>query len=1778
MTILRSPGQNDEGKLKLPPAVAEALGGAEVKTAVRVEAARSSEKPLESEVDEQNDILELELEGGIRQYISVGQFREDYGIQPSRDAAHVLEIPTRIGHGEPSRGLSSDIILRGFRVVGFPLEKQAARKVAEHFESKIPEGLHAWKQPTKIEDAIISDPTSLPVDKPLLLFLHGTASSTLGSFGGLPQQQMKVWEELQRDYKDRVFAFEHATLTKSPADNIIELLEVIPPGARLHIVSHSRGGLLGELLCRADVRRGKDESRDPFDELELKQFAGAVYTKQKEALQKLGSLLKTKQPRVERFVRVACPAVGTVLASKRLDRFFSLLVTLLGKAGLGSVPGYDFVTALAMATAKERTNPRTLPGIEAMMPESPLVKVLNRPGAQVPADLSVIAGDIQGSGLWQRLMVFATDLFYWQDHDLVVHTRAMYGGAPRTGGARFFFDKGAHVSHFNYFRNKESADMLLAGLQREEGDQAGFKGLEPGPEPILRRTRRDEITPQGVVYVLPGIMGSELAANGNRVWLDPIDIARGKLADLAIEKPAVEPVGIMARSYGRLVDFLADRYEVITFPFDWRRSLLQEGRRLGGELEVKLAETALPVRIVAHSMGGLLLRAMIAERRDVWEKLKQSGGRVVMLGTPNRGSFAINNVLLGREGILRQLALLDFAHSQKEILTIIRRFRGLLELLPMDSADRDYFSPQAWSELHDAFGEDWVTPTDADLESAARLRDALSATDTVDPERMAYVAGKAPATPIAIEINEQAKGAGRIVVKATAEGDGRVTWETGIPRGVKAWYASVAHGSLANHEPAFPAIVDLLEHGETQRLPTTPPVARGSTTAFRMPIEEPVQFPDEIGLEASALGFEPEMEPAEKEPAIHVRIVHGDLRFARNPVLLGHYQGDSIVGAERMLDECVHGRLQQRRQLGLYPGPVGPVLTSAVVLDPTASPPGAIVVGLGEIGRLAPGDLRRTITRGLVTLAIESTERNPGQAFQPLSVTSLLVGSGEGGVSIQDSVVAILEAAREANLSLQNAKLSERVRIDTVELLELHLDRAVRVSKVLNKLQGEYQGEFDLSKWQVEEGKGGWRRVAYEEDKDWWTRLEITEREEDGALQFVSLTGHARAKAHMLPTQRSSLDALLRQTVQTTHGNEQLAGTLFELLVPNRIKDAAPQERRLVLQVDKKSARYPWELLRDGLYPNAKPLSVRSGMVRQMQTWTFRETVVSTPELKAFVVGDPPTESFVPLPGAKQEAEAVAAALKKGSFEVTAVIQRGFRKIIEELFARPYRVLHLAGHGVYEFPIVEPDEAGNADPQKKPKRTVTGMVLSDDVFLTPAEVGQLRIVPELVFINCCHLGKEEGERRIDDTGQFHKLAANVGTQLIEMGARAVVAAGWAVDDRAANVFATTFYQQMLEGSPFGQAVIAAREATWDQYPDSNTWGAYQCYGDPDYTLIKKSWSGSAGNDHVFAVVDEAIYEIDNISEQARKVSKSLLESRRKKLANLVDSLPADWKKDARMLEALGRAYGEVRQFEDAIDCYGQLRTLEEATFSIKALEQSANLRCRWTAELWQQSRAGATADAPKATANPVAVIDEAIRDIELLLDIGATNERLSLMGSAWKRKALVTTPRSREKALVEMAEWYGKAHDQALARDGKTDYYPALNWLAALVLNHWRGENVDLGEVDNVLDRVEVDIVEAEGRDLSFWPAIAELDAEVVRRLRHGDLDRDDHMTLLVQGYSRAATGVTAREFSTVLEHLEFLHAMLDEELDRPRKTGRKRLAKALRSMLDKLRPMAGDA
>ena len=134
-----------------------------------------------------------------------------------------------------------------------------------------------------------------------------------------------------------------------------------------------------------------------------------------------------------------------------------------------------------------------MPGLEAQMPSSPLVRMLNITRSVVNGDLSVISGDVEPDTFWGKLKFLIPDLYYRHDHDLVVDTRSMIGGTRRKeNNARTFFDQGPGVNHFQYFSNDKTANMLVQGLLRADGDHAGFTPITIEAELLRSRSAHIE--------------------------------------------------------------------------------------------------------------------------------------------------------------------------------------------------------------------------------------------------------------------------------------------------------------------------------------------------------------------------------------------------------------------------------------------------------------------------------------------------------------------------------------------------------------------------------------------------------------------------------------------------------------------------------------------------------------------------------------------------------------------------------------------------------------------------------------------------------------------------------------------------------------------------------------------------------------------------------------------------------------------------------------------------------------------------------------------------------------------------------------------------------------------------------------------------------------------------------------------------------------------------------------------------------------------------------------
>ena len=58
--------------------------------------------------------------------------------------------------------------------------------------------------------------------KSILLFIDGTFSSTTNGFGSL---QKDIWKNLQGEYGDQIYGYDHKTLSMSPIENALDLVK-----------------------------------------------------------------------------------------------------------------------------------------------------------------------------------------------------------------------------------------------------------------------------------------------------------------------------------------------------------------------------------------------------------------------------------------------------------------------------------------------------------------------------------------------------------------------------------------------------------------------------------------------------------------------------------------------------------------------------------------------------------------------------------------------------------------------------------------------------------------------------------------------------------------------------------------------------------------------------------------------------------------------------------------------------------------------------------------------------------------------------------------------------------------------------------------------------------------------------------------------------------------------------------------------------------------------------------------------------------------------------------------------------------------------------------------------------------------------------------------------------------------------------------------------------------------------------------------------------------------
>ena len=675
-------------------------------------------------------------------------------------------------------------------------------------------------------------------------------------------------------------------------------------------------------------------------------------------------------------------------------------------------------------------------------------------------------------------------------------------------------------------------------------------------------------------------------------------------------------------------------------------------------------------------------------------------------------------------------------------------------------------------------------------------------------------------------------------------------------------------------------------------------------------------------------------------------------------------------------------------------------------------------------------------------------------------------------------------------------------------------------------------------------------------------------------LRFTYMGEKARAEAILQQRQPGLIEKLAAEALsgpsatRYAPGEQALGHMLFQLLVPVEFKATARKANNLILVVDENTANLPWELLE----ADAKPLVRTTRMVRQFMTSRFRREIIRTDALSACVIANPSTEGYhaqfggagwkprldadgkprpdrLPsLDGAAREGEAVVRILEGAGYNVSHAPPDALAgDVFSRLFARPCRILVVAAHGIYA--------KRGADGHYR-----SGVVLSDGLLLSAAEIGLMEIVPDLVFLSCCHLGKigtGEGDQR---------LAASLARELIDMGVRCVVAAGWEVRDDAALSFSETFFNQMaVRGARFADAVLLARQATLDAHPDCNTWGAYQAYGDPAFQLRLNA--GAPPDDAPLLAPEELLDWLEQLLLNTRlpDAGKGELDfdALDKRIRRRLGRQPAHWAERTDVLQALGRLYAEFGRVGFDAARMALLRAIAEDSSQglvpISAIEQLINMEARQAERL-------STPDTGQDLAAASVMIDDALARAAALsalaglhpagddeetagIVVGAARpntERQSIIGSAWKKKALILLRHQapKKEAVIEALQRARDAYARGEADPRAADWNPYAR-INRMQLDAVLGDAPE-GEADATR------CIEAARarfkRRFDFWDAVMAADATVAGWLAGAALPGGGTASeALIQTYRDTLDTVTAspRELDSVFVQLGLLADVL---------------------------------
>lgn len=967
------------------------------------------------------------------------------------------------------------------------------------------------------------------------------------------------------------------------------------------------------------------------------------------------------------------------------------------------------------------------------------------------------------------------------------------------------------------------------------------------------------------VLILPGIMGSKLGRERSGwfddvVWIDPVDVIAGHLGELALPAKtastrAIRPLGVILFAYLKLkLRLRAAGYAAEFLPFDWRQSIDGLGRELAARIAHEDPDGHGRVSLVAHSMGGLVARSALGSGAKV--------RRLIMLGTPNFGSFAPVAALRATNSAVRKAGWLDFSHNAEELASdIFSTFAGLTQMLP---------APEKWAELdlYDlaTWPKDGLRPQGKLLDAVAAMRAGLAD----GGENVYMIAGVDQDTVTGMRARSDGK---EFEYEMTRNGDGTVPLDFALlPGAARTYYVAEKHGSLANSRVVARAVADLLARGETNALPTAwspsraapyivsesdlrlePPfsVSRGTAvprSELRHVLDEfaaPDARDQAVPLVAAPAGvaatagltpgyahrFDRVVVGRRRQHRIDLRFALGSITEAdTRAIALGIFRDVAPAGAASAIDERLDGAITELTRRRMFGGEVGEIFML---------PTGRHTLGADTIAFVGLGAFDRFNDEALQTAAENLVRTFVRARVEEFSTVLFGGGSGEHPANgLRNLLTGFLRGLRDADADHHFRR---------IVVCEYNAERYTQLKEELFRLSSttlcdDVEITFDeiVLPPPLVPAETRTVRPAPREQPVYL----IVRRERGGEKEFVvrssllTAGGKATIVSGSSEVSNTAFEKARNEIVDDeTEDVSEAGGRMAQLILADEVLHVLPRfsQNHLVVVHDAFMSRVPWETLslQDGaksIMPAATAGVSHLYAADNLSVAKWLEERIEDDVLTMLLVVDPTRD----LQGAREEGRAIQRLFAGRTGVTIDLVYQGEATrpaLLEAFGSGRYDVVHYAGHA--EF-----DEA---------QRERSGIVCADDTILSGADLATISRLPTLMFFNACESARLRGRRDARAAGSSSaRIESNVersarvdravgmAESFLRGGLANFIGTYWPVNDAAADAFARTFYGAILQGATMNAAVQKGRAAV--RAADSRDWTNYLFYGNPDFVV------------------------------------------------------------------------------------------------------------------------------------------------------------------------------------------------------------------------------------------------------------------------------------------------------------------------------------------------------